>query len=128
MTPVVQILVAAAVRFYAPVLVVFSLSLLLAAQPGSGQSFVGGLLFTLAPALHALAFGAAAARRAFPPTAARVLLAGGVLAVLAGQTIAADPVRAYLTEAGVFAATAASAVLIVAVLAGRAPTLADADW
>jgi multisubunit Na+/H+ antiporter MnhB subunit len=123
-----QAMVAAAARLYAPILVVVALSLLIRSEAGRGMAFLAGLLFAFAPLLHALCFGAMAARRAFPPLAARVLLAGGLLASMGSLTMDDALTRSLLGEAGAFTATAAASVLIMMVLMGRAPTLPDTDW
>lgn len=128
MRPAGQILVAAAARLYAPVLAVFALVVLIGKPAGAGFGFVAGLLFALGPLLHALAFGAEAARRAFPPYLARVLMVVGLLVALASLTSASGAFGDMLGEAGVFLATASAALIVSTVLIGRAPTLLDADW
>lgn len=128
MKPGGQVLVAAATRLYAPILVVLSLSLLIGSEAGRGAAFLAGLLFGFAPLLHSLCFGAVAARKAFPPFAARALLAAGLLGSLASLVAEDAPARTMLGEAGAFAAAGAASILIMTVLTGRAPTLPDTDW
>jgi len=118
-----HILVVAAARFYAPLIALFAVALLLARPAGVGVGMSAGLVLGLAFALHLLVFGAAAAQRAFPPSLARLLLALGLLATLAGAALGRAMLAAPLIEAGLFAATASAIALILVVLAGRAPTL-----
>jgi len=119
---------ASAARFCTPLIALFALTLFTARAPGTGIGFSAGLAFGLLLMLHALVFGAAAARAAFPPWIARAFVAGGVMA----STVAAGaPGLAFapqLMEGGLFAATAAAGALIIAVLFARAPTLRDAEW
>ena len=121
-------MLAAAARLYAPLAVLFSLTLFVARAPGSGVGLLAGLVFGLALALHALVFGAGALREAFPPAAARLALTAGLLAALVGAGSPALRLAAQVAEAGLFAATASAGALILAVLIGRAPTLHDAEW
>jgi multisubunit Na+/H+ antiporter MnhB subunit len=117
------VVLAAAARLYAPLLVLLAGSLLVTRAPGSGVGVLAGLVFGLALALHALVFGAAASRKAFPPVVARAVLAAGVLAALTGA-----PASTQWAEAGLFLATSAALALILAVLFARAPTLSEAEW
>jgi multisubunit Na+/H+ antiporter MnhB subunit len=126
--PGAQIILLSAARLYAPLILLFGLTLLAARAPGGGVGFVAGLAFALALVLHALLFGAAGLRAAFPPPIVRLVLAAGVVVALAGAGLPGWRFAAQALEAGLTAATAASAGLIVAVLFGRAPTLRDADW
>lgn len=128
MKPGGHIVLAAAARLYAPLTVLFALTLFVARAPGSGVGFLAGLAFALALALHALVFGAGAARAAFAPAIARGALAAGVLAVLMGAAWPALAFAARLAEVGLFVATASGAGLILTVLIGRAPTLRDTEW
>ncbi len=128
MKPGAQIILVSALRLYAPLVLLFALTLLSARAPGSGVGFMAGLAFALALALHGLVFGAPGLRAAFPPPAMRLVLAAGVIAALAGAGAPQWPFAAQAVEAGVMAATAAAASLVIAVLFGRAPTLRDADW
>ncbi len=116
-------ILAGAVRLHAPLLVLLAGSLFSARAPGSGVGLMAGLLFGLALALHALVFGAAAARAAFPPWTARAILVAGTLAALLGA-----PSPTLWSEAGLFAATGAALALILVVVFARAPTLSDAEW
>jgi multisubunit Na+/H+ antiporter MnhB subunit len=128
MKPGSQILLVSAARLYAPLILLFGITLVAARAPGEGVGFLAGLGFALALTLHALVFGAAALRSAFPVVVMRLVLAAAVLAALAG---AAGPGWRYapqLIEAGLAAATAAGAGLVVAGLFGRVPTLRDAEW
>jgi hypothetical protein len=115
----------AAARFYAPLIVLAALSLLVLRAPGGGAGFVAGVLFAMAMAVHLIVFGAAAARAAFPPAMARVLLCMGLVAAVIGAGAPRLPGAATLAETGLFAATAAGAALILLSLAGRVPTLRD---
>jgi multisubunit Na+/H+ antiporter MnhB subunit len=123
-----QIIMAAAARLHAPLILMFALSLFVTRAPGGGVGLLAGLAFALAFVLHALVFGAAASRGAFPPTLARLILAAGVGAALAGAGAPGLDYAPRLVEGGLFAATASGAALIVSVLFGRIPTLRDAEW
>ncbi len=123
-----QIVLINAARLYAPLIALFALTLVVARAPGDGAGFLAGLMFALAFVLHALIFGAAAAREAFPPLAARIVVALGIVCAAAGAGLPGWAYAALLIEAGVFAATVGAAALVVIVLFGRAPTLRDADW
>jgi len=127
MKPGAAVQIRAAGQLYAPLIALFALSLLATRAPGAGAGFIAGLAFALVLVLHALVFGAAAAKRAWPPLAAQALVAFGVCAALAGAG-AQWRFAPVLAEAGVFAATAGAASLIIVVSFGRAPTLRDADW
>lgn len=120
-----HILVFAATRFYLPLIVLFAIALLVARPAGAGVGFTAGLVLGLAFALHLLAFGAAAAARAFPPFLARLMLAFGMIAAVAGAAMPRASYGAELVEAGLFVVTASGLALILLVLAGRAPTLHD---
>jgi multisubunit Na+/H+ antiporter MnhB subunit len=123
-----HVVLAAAARLYAPLIVLFAFALMAMRAPGGGVGFLGGLAFGLAFLLHALVFGAAAARAAFPPFAARLLLAAGVGAAMLGAGAPGLPYAPQLIEGGLFTATAAAAALIASVLFGRLPTLSDTEW
>ncbi len=125
MTHGAHIALAAAARLYVPLIVLFALSLLAMAPAGGGVGFVAGLAFVLALMAHVLVFGAAAARAAAPPFAARLMTALGLAASVIGALAASMPYAAQLMEAGLFAATAAGGALTLAVLIGRAPTMRD---
>ncbi|MEZ6024243.1 MAG: MnhB domain-containing protein [Hyphomonadaceae bacterium] len=85
MKPGAQIVLAAAARFYTPLIVLLGLSLLAARAPGGGVGFIAGLAFVAALILHALVFGAAASRAAFPPWIARIALSLGLALALVGR-------------------------------------------
>lgn len=120
--------VISAYRLYGPLIALFGGALLALREAGAGLGFLAGLAVALVLALHILVFGARAARAALPPLAMRALLGLGVCAALAGYGAPAWIYAAQLAEAGLFAATAAAASLILALLCGRAPTLRDEDW
>lgn len=120
-----HILVVAATRFYLPLIVLFAIGLLVARPAGAGVGLTAGLVLGLAFALHLLAFGADAAARAFPPFFARLLVAFGMIATVAGAAMARAPYAGELVEAGLFVVTASGLALVLLVLAGRAPTLRD---
>lgn len=122
-----NIVIGAAVRLYAPLIALFALLLLLGRAPGGGVGFVAGLAFGLVLVLHALVFGAAAARAALAPAVARLLLALGVVGAVAGAGLPGVAYAPQLIEAGVFTATIAAAALVIQVTFGRAPTLRDAE-
>jgi len=119
-----HIVLAAAARFYTPLIILFALSLLIVRPAGSGIGFVAGAAFVLALIVHALAFGAEAARAASPPLLTRLIAALGLGIAAAGATMPLLFARE-LAEAGVFLATAAGGALVVTVLFGRAPTMRD---
>jgi multisubunit Na+/H+ antiporter MnhB subunit len=125
MKPGAHIVAAAAARFYAPLIALFALLLLAYASAGGGVGFSAGLAFALVLLLHALVFGAAAARKALPIPLARVLLAAGAMATMASAGLSGFAYVAQLSEAGLFVATVASAALIIQAIFARAPTLRD---
>ena len=127
MKPGGHIVLAAATRFYAPIILLAALLLLVLRLPGEGVGFVSGMIMGVALAVHVLVFGAAAARNAFPPYLARVLLALGLVLAVVSAAAPGLAVAPQLGEAGVFTATASGIALILAVLVGRAPTLRDED-
>lgn len=118
----------AAAQLHAPIIALFAMTVLVAYAPGAGIGFIAALAFGLALLLHALVFGAAAAKRALPPTLSKLVLAGGVCAAFSGAAFEGLRFGAQLSEAVVFAASVAGANLILLVVFGRAPTLRDADW
>ncbi|MGE0741095.1 MAG: MnhB domain-containing protein [Hyphomonadaceae bacterium] len=126
MKPGGHIVVADAARTYAPLIMLFGLSLFVARAPGAGVGVLAGLAFALAFVLYALVFGAHAARAALPAPLARMLLALGLSAALLGAGAPGLPYAARVMEGGAFAAVVAGASLIVVALFGRAPTLRDA--
>ena len=122
-----HVIVAAAARFFAPLMALFALALLAGAPPGGGVGFVAGLAFGLVLLLHALTFGAAAARDAYPTPLARLTLASGVVAACVGAGAPGFAYAGQVIEAGAFAATIAACALLLQVLFGRAPTLRDGE-
>jgi multisubunit Na+/H+ antiporter MnhB subunit len=123
-----HLVLGSALRFYAPLIALFALSLLAAWPVNSGVGFVAGLAFGMVLTLHALVFGAAAIRTAFPPLLARAAVSAGAIAVLLAAALPAWADSAKAIEAGLFLATIGAIALLLAVLAGRAPTLRDEDW
>lgn len=121
-------IVFAAARFFAPLMALFALTLLTGRVAGGGVGFVAGLAFGLLLMLHALTFGAVAARVAFPTILARIVLAIGVACVCAGAGLPGWTFAGRLIEAGAFLSTAAAAALVLQVVFGRAPTLRDGEW
>ncbi|MBY0562856.1 MAG: hypothetical protein K2P58_01620 [Hyphomonadaceae bacterium] len=120
-------LIAAAARFYAPLMVLFAMALLFQRAPG-GVGFAAGLVIGAGFALQAAVFGVAAARRALPPLLARWLLAIGIAFTVAGAAFPLLPYAPQLMEAGGFLVCAAATALIAIVFFGRVPTLSDAEW
>jgi multisubunit Na+/H+ antiporter MnhB subunit len=125
MKPGANFFVVTVARFYTPLIVLFALSLLAVRAPAGGVGFVAGLAGALALVVHALVFGADAARKAVPPALARALLAVGLIAAAAGAGAPRWPFAPQVLEAGLFAVTVAAVSLVLAVLIGRAPTLRD---
>lgn len=123
-----QVVVAAAARFFTPLMALFAFALLAGRAPGDGVGFVAGLGFGLVQLLHALTFGADAARAAFPTPIARLVVALGLVGVCAGAGLPGFVFAAPMTEAGLFAVTVGGASIIVQALFGRAPTLRDGEW
>jgi multicomponent Na+:H+ antiporter subunit B len=87
-----SLILSTAIRYLFPLLLLFSVFLLLRGHNEPGGGFVGGLVVAAAFALHAIAYGVAAARRtlAIDPRALIGLgllmaVTGGVLALVAGQ-------------------------------------------
>ena len=122
-----HVIVAAAARFFTPLMALFAAVLLVSGAPGDGVGFVAGLAFGLLLLLHALTFGAGAARMAFPTPMARLILALGIGAVCVGAGLPGFVFARETIEAGAFAATVASGAIVLQVLFGRAPTLRDAE-
>jgi multisubunit Na+/H+ antiporter MnhB subunit len=118
----------AASRFCAPLIALFASLLLAGGVTGSGVGFAAGLAFALVIVLHALVFGAGAASQALAPPLARVLLALGVAASVAGGGLQGWRYAPQIMEAGVFVATVASAALAIQVVFGRASTMRDDAW
>lgn len=120
-------MIAAAARFFTPLMALFALALLATRAPGNGVGFVAGLAFGMVLILHALTFGADAARTAFPTPVARLVLPLGVIAICAGAGLPGFAYAGQVIEAGGFAATAAAGAIVVQTLFGRATTLRDAE-
>jgi multicomponent Na+:H+ antiporter subunit B len=81
-------------RAIAPLLLFFSMYLLVAGHDEPGGGFVGGLVATAALTLHAIAFGVGSARRALrldPRTVAGLGLVLAVAAVWAGPAFGRAP-------------------------------------
>ena len=95
---------------------------------GGGVGFVAGVAFGLLLMLHALTFGAVAARSAFPTILARLSLAIGIGGICAGAGLPGWAYAAQLIEAAAFLCTVAAAALVLQVVFGRAPTLRDGEW
>jgi multicomponent Na+:H+ antiporter subunit B len=74
----------AAVRVLMPLLLLFALFLLLRGHNQPGGGFVGGLVVAAAFALHAMAFGVAAARRALLVEPSTLLGVGLLVALFSG--------------------------------------------
>ncbi len=121
-----QPILAYTARLYAPLALVFALSIFAVRAPGGGVGVVAGLAFSLAIVLHALVFGADASRRALPPTLALTLLALGLIAVSASAGLPGVAMAPQFMEAGAFLATTAGLALVVIVFFGRVQTLRDA--
>jgi multisubunit Na+/H+ antiporter MnhB subunit len=119
-----HIVLAAAARFYTPLIVLFALTLLIVRPPGAGVGLLAGMVFMLALIAHALVFGAEAARAASPPLLTRLVVAIGLVTSVAGATMQVLFARE-LVEAGLFVLTAGGGALIITVLFGRAPTMRD---
>jgi hypothetical protein len=117
---------AAAARFYTPLIVLFSLTLLVVRPAGGGVGLIAGLAFLMALTVHALVFGADAARAAAPPFLMRLIAALGLAGAVAGMAAPRMLFARELGEAGAFGVTAAGGALVIAVLFGRAPAMRDA--
>ncbi|MEZ5960212.1 MAG: MnhB domain-containing protein [Hyphomonadaceae bacterium] len=122
-----QVVIAAAARFFTPLFALFALVLLATRAPGNGAGFVAGLAFGLVLLLHALTFGADAARAAFPMLVARLCVALGLMAVCVGAGAPGFVYSGQMIEAGAFALTLGGVAFVVQTLFGRAPTLRDAE-
>jgi multicomponent Na+:H+ antiporter subunit B len=127
MKPGGHIVVAAAARFYTPLIVLFAALVLFGSAPGAGVGFVAGLAFGLALVLHALVFGAPAARAALPARVARLMLGIGAGTAIVGAGLHGFVYAAQLGEVALFVATVAASAIVVQVVFGRAPTLRDED-
>lgn len=127
MKPQSQTMVATFARFLTPLMALFGAALAFTTAPGGGVGFTAGLAVGLALALHALTFGATAARAALPSSLARVVLALGVVVACAGAGLPRLALAGQLIEGGVFAAMIGAMALLLQVTFGRAPTLRDAE-
>ena len=116
---------AAAARFYTPLIVLFALTLLVVRPAGTGVGLIAGLALVLALMVHALVFGATAARAASPAFLTRLLMALGLAAATFGATVPRALFAGELIEAGLFVVTSAGGALVITVLFGRAPTMRD---
>jgi multicomponent Na+:H+ antiporter subunit B len=116
---------AAAARFYTPLVVLLALTLLVVRPAGTGVGLPTGFCLVLALIVHALVFGASAARAAAPAFLMRLLVALGLAAATIGATAPRILFARELIEAGLFVVTAAGGALVIAVLFGRAPTMRD---
>lgn len=121
-----HVVVAATARTYAPLMALFAFALLCTQPAGAGVGFAAGLGFALLLMLHALTFGAAAARRAFPSVLARLAVGLGVCGVCAGVGLPRFAYAPQLVEGALFLATTGALALVVQVVFGRVPTLRDA--
>lgn len=120
-----NVVVAAAARFYAPLIVLFAFVLLITRPAGDGVGIVAGLGFVLALVVYALVFGVGAARTAGPPWLMRALAAGGLVTAVVGASAPRILFARELIEGGGFMLMAAGGALVIATLFGRAPTMRD---
>lgn len=120
-----HIVLAAAARFYTPLIVLFAMLLLIARPAGAGVGLIAGMAFLLALILHALVFGADAARRTRHPFLMRMVAGAGLSMAAFGAGSPRMMFAPELVEAGLFALMAAGGALVVTVLFGRAPTMRD---
>ncbi len=91
-----SIILRTAIRFLMPLLLLFSLFLLVRGHNQSGGGFAGGLVAAAAFALYSLSYNAAEARHVlrFPPV---LLIASGLLIALASGLIGLFAGRPFLT-------------------------------
>lgn len=113
-----SLLLATAVRLLLPLLLLFSLFLLLRGHNEPGGGFVGGLVAAAAFVLHALAHGVAGARRVLR-VEPRYLVAAGLLTALASGLLSLALGLPFLT--GLW-----SAVPVPVIGHGGTPLLFDA--
>ena len=123
-----HIVLSAASRFYVPLMLLLGLSFVADRPAGGGVGVIAALCVTLALVTHALVFGAAAARAAFPPALARGLLCFGLLGTCVGAGGRGLVWAPAALEASVFAIIVAGLALAFKALIGRAPTLRDEEW
>jgi multisubunit Na+/H+ antiporter MnhB subunit len=118
-----QSVLAAISRFHAPLIMLFGVALVLTRAPGSGAGFIVGLVFSLVLVLQVIVRGAAAARAAFPPWAARLALGSGLVMATVGVGAPRLAASAQWVEAGAFLCCVAAFSLIVLALTGRVPAM-----
>lgn len=123
-----HIVLRGAARFYIPLMLLLGLSFVADRPAGGGVGFVAALCVTLVLVTHALVFGAAAARAAFPPALARGLLCVGLIGACVGLGARGLAWAPAALEASVFVVTVAGLALAFKALVGRAPTLRDEEW
>jgi len=123
-----HIVLRAGARFYMPLMLLLALSFVATRPAGSGVGFVAGLCVTLVLVTHALVFGAATARAAFPPALARALLCLGLAGACVGAGAQDLRWSTAVLETSVFMVTAAGLALAFKALVGRAPTLREEEW
>ncbi len=120
-----HVVLAASARWFIPICTLVALTLLTSGSPGDGAGVRAGLTFALAIAAHALVFGVAAARVAFPAWAARSALGLGMGLVALSAASPNLQFGRQAMEVGLFATVAAAASLVLMILSGRAPTLRE---
>lgn len=113
----------AASRFYAPLTMLFGVTLVLIAPPGSGVGFIAGLAFSLVLVLQVIVRGAAVARKTLPPWAARLALGAGLVLAIAGAGAPRLALSGQMIEAGAFLSCIAMTGLVALSLAGRVPAM-----
>ncbi len=123
-----HIILLSAARAYTPIIAVFAFAVLALTPAGAGAGFLAGLAFALALTLHALVFGADAARQVSPPAATRLVLSAGLVLCVACAGAPGFAWSAQVMEAGLFAVTCGASALFLSALFGRAPSLRDEDW
>lgn len=93
-----SLILTTATRLVTPLLLVFSVFLLLRGHNEPGGGFVGGLVAAAAFALHAIAFGTAAARRLLRVDPRALIASGLGLALASGLvSVARDPRSPFMT-------------------------------
>ena len=123
-----HLVLSSALRFYAPLLVLFAFSLLASWPVNSGVGFVAGAAIGMLLVLHMLVFGADAFRAAFPPAIARLFAALGAVVAFVAAALPGGTGAAQAMEGALCVTTIGALALALTVLAGRAPTLRDEDW
>ncbi|MEW6299664.1 MAG: Na+/H+ antiporter subunit B [Thermodesulfobacteriota bacterium] len=91
-----SLILSTAARFLLPLMLLFSLFLLLRGHNDPGGGFVGGLVAAAAFVLYALAYGAAAAQRVLH-VRPRALIGAGLLCALGSGAVALVDRRPFLT-------------------------------